>query len=164
MKLFFRFGLFSFALVSMIASTAFGKDLSSRLGVGIKNNTSFDLPSLAAVYYPSADIGITGGLGIDTQKDNSKMTLNVGVRRILFREDHSNFYFGGQAALINDEVAGDKQSGFELNALFGAEFFFTGLDSLGFSFEGGVGVASLEEVRFRTFADHPFRAGIIFYF
>lgn len=148
----------------MAAGSVSAKDLTSRLGVGIKNNTSFDLPSLGAVYYPSADLGLTGGVGIDTQKDESRFTLNAGLRRILFREDNMNFYFGGQAGLINYETVGKKESGFELNAFFGGEFFFTGLESLGFSFEGGVGVASLENVRLRTFADHPFRAGITFYF
>lgn len=147
-----------------LASPAHAKDLTHRLGVGVKNNTSFDMPSLAAVYYPNSDLGLTGGLGIDTQKNESRFALSAGLRRILFREDNLNFYFGGQAALINFETGAQKESGFELNALFGAEFFFTGLDSLGFSFEGGVGITSLDDTRFRTFADHPFRAGIIFYF
>ncbi|MNL42054.1 hypothetical protein D3C87_1644900 [compost metagenome] len=71
---------------------------------------------------------------------------------------------GGELGLVNYEDADDKKSGFELNALFGAEFFFQGLDSLAFTFEGGVGIISTDEVRFRTIADGPFRAGIIFYF
>ena len=49
-------------------------------------------------------------------------------------------------------------------ALFGTEFFFTGLDNLAFTFEGGIGVASVKDVRFRTIADDPFRAGLVFYF
>ncbi|MNL33652.1 hypothetical protein D3C87_1555770 [compost metagenome] len=75
-----------------------------------------------------------------------------------------NFYLGGSVGLVNYEVQGEKESGFELNALFGAEFFFTGLDSLAFTFEGGMGVISTDNVRFRTIADNPFLAGIIFYF
>lgn len=148
---------------------AHAKDLTSRLGVGIKNNTSRDLPALAAVYWPNADLAFTAGVGVDTQKDESALTVNGGIRRVLFREDNLNFYFGGQLGLVNYELATppsgtEKKSGFELSAVFGAEFFFTGLDSLAFTFEGGVGVASLKDVRFRTIADSPFRAGIIFYF
>lgn len=140
------------------------KDLRQRLGVGVKNNTSFDLPAIATVYYPSNEIGFTGGLGMDTKKDNSTFTLNAGVRRILFYEDHMNFYFGGQAGIVNFEANSEKESGWELNALFGAEFFFAGLENLGFTFEGGAGVVSMKNVRFRTIADHPLKAGIIFYF
>jgi len=155
----------SFLFVALFASqTLWAKDLTSRLGIGIKNNTSQDLPALAAVYHPNQDIAVTGGLGIDTQKDSSRFTFNGGIRKIIFRENQMNFYFGGQVGLVNYEAAGDKQSGFELNAIYGAEFFFTGLDSLAFSFEGGAGMVSLKDVRFRTIADHPLRAGLIFYF
>ncbi len=152
-------------LIAVVPSTLVqAKDLSNRLGIGIKNNNSIDLPALAAVYYPSADIGVTGSIGVDTQEDNSKFAANVGIRKILFREDHLNFYYGGQMGLLNYEESGNKESGFDANVVFGAEFFFAGLDSLGFSFEGGVAISSLDETRFRTVGDHPLKAGLIFYF
>lgn len=140
------------------------KELVNRLGVGVKKNASLDLPELAGVYYTARDIAISGGLGIDTQKDSSKFSFNAGVRRVVFKEDNMNFYMGGTLGVVNFETAGRKESGFELNALFGGEFFFTGLDSLAFTFEGGVGVLSADNVRFRTIANGPFNAGIIFYF
>ncbi len=154
----------SITIVLLGSSMAQSKELTNRLGIGFKNNTSMDLPALAAVYHASPDFAWTGGLGIDTQKDASKFTFNAGLRRHIFREDNLNFYFGGLLGLVNYETAGEKQSGFELNAVFGAEFFFSGLDSLAFTFEGGLGVASLKQVRFRTLGDPPFRAGMIFYF
>ncbi|MEK2645296.1 organic solvent tolerance protein [Bdellovibrio sp. BCCA] len=153
----------SLCLVALAGSVE-AKELSNRLGVGVKKNTSLDLPELAAVYHFAPDLSVTGGLGIDTQKDYSKFSFNAGVRRVVFKEDNMNFYMGGSVGLVNFETAGDKESGFELNALFGGEFFFTGLDSLAFTFEGGVGVISADNVRFRTIADGPFNAGIIFYF
>lgn len=140
------------------------KELVNRLGVGVKQNTSLNLPELAAVYHSAPDISVAGGLGIDTQKDYSKFAFNAGVRRVVFKEDNMNFYMGGSLGVVNFETAGKKESGFELNALFGAEFFLAGLDSLAFTFEGGVGVISADNVRFRTIADGPFNAGIIFYF
>jgi hypothetical protein len=157
------FGLFLSTLVGF-SPRAEAKDMRQRLGIGVKNNSSFDLPSLAAVYWAANEIAFTGGIGMDTQKDNSKLSLSAGVRRMIFFEDHLNFYFGGNLAMINYEVASDKQSGWELSALFGTEFFLPGLDNLGFTFEGGAGVISMREVRFRTVADNPLRAGIIFYF
>ena len=163
MGIFFRIFLFVFiAILPSILVQA--KDLSNRLGVGVKNNNSMELPAIAAVYYPNADIGLTGSIGVDTEEDNSKFAANVGIRKILFREDHLNFYYGGQAGLVNYEVLGNKESGFEMNVVFGAEFFLAGLDSLGFSFEGGVGLSSLDKTRFRTVGDHPLKAGLIFYF
>ncbi|MDG0818285.1 organic solvent tolerance protein [Bdellovibrio svalbardensis] len=144
------------------------KELTNRLGVGVKSHETLDLPELAVVYNPTRDIAVTGGLGIDTKKDASKFAANAGVRRIVFKEDNMNFYMGGTFGFVNYEVSGatstTKESGIELDAVFGGEFFLPGLDSLGFTFEGGAGVISTSNVRFRTIADSPLRAGIIFYF
>jgi hypothetical protein len=147
-----------------LSTSVFAKDLTNRLGVGIKNNSAASLPELGAVYHFAPDMSVVGGLGIDTQKDYSKFTFNAGIRRAIFKEEHMNFYMGGTLGLVNMETAGEKESGFELNALFGGEWFFTGLDSLAFTFEGGVGIVSMDNVRFRTIADGPFNAGIVFYF
>lgn len=153
-------------LVSILgtAFSAQAKELSSRLGVGIKESSSIGLPQLAASYYFAPDMSIAGGIGVDTEEDNSRFAFDVGIRRIVFKEDNMNFYLGGNVGLINVENNGNKDSGFALSALFGGEFFFTGLDSLAFTFEGGVGIVSMDNVRFRTIADNPFKAGIIFYF
>lgn len=152
-------------MVLCLGVSAQAKELTNRLGVGVKTNTSVDnLPSLAAAYYPNPDFGLTAALGIDTRKDNSKFGITGGVRRIIFRELNLNFYMGGKLGLINNEVAGSKESGFELAAVFGTEFFFPGIDSLGFSFEGGLGVISTGTTRFRTIAESPLQASMVFYF
>lgn len=153
-----------FVVVMGFVGTVQGKELTNRLGVGVKKHVSLDLPELVAVYHPTNEISFVGGLGIDTKKDESRFSFNAGVRRIVFKEDNMNFYMGGSVGLVNFETNAEKESGFELNALFGAEFFLTGLDSLAFTFEGGVGVISADNVRFRTIANGPFSAGIIFYF
>ena len=59
----------------------------------------------------------------------------------------------------------ENQSGFELMGFVGTEFFFSGLEGLGFTFEAGVGIRSDSNgTLFRTIGGHPFRGGIIFYF
>jgi hypothetical protein len=66
---------------------------------------------------------------------------------------------------LSVENAGSTESGFQLLAYGGAEFFFAGLENLGFSTEFGPSVTSLSsQVRFATFGDSPLRAGITFYF
>ncbi len=167
-----RWNVICVTLVSIFSLTtlpAQSKDLTHRLGVGYKNQFVYDLPSVAVQYYPAASTGISAALGVDTQTDNSKFGLMVKLHRIVFTEQQMNFYMGAGAGLISSEyiVAGDTKndSGFELNAFLGAEFFLPGLESLGFSFEAGVAVSSLAGgTRFRTLGDSPLRAGIIFYF
>jgi hypothetical protein len=157
----------------LLSSTALAKDLSNRLGVGYSDQfgVSGGLPSVAVRYYPSTDLAVGAALGVDTEKDAAKFGFAAKIMRIVFQEDNLNFYLGASAGLISrekrDEVTNvvNNDSGFDLSGFGGAEFFLPGLDSLSFSFEAGVGVASISsEVRFRTIGDSPLRAGIIFYF
>lgn len=156
-------------LVSILILTSvqsvLAKDLTHRLGVGIKNNTSQSIPSLAGVYYYDKDFAITGGVGLNTQKNYSTLQAHVGGRMMIYFENNLNFYGGGQVGIINaDSPATGQKSGIELMGVFGVEFFFTGLENLAFTAEGGVGLTTLNETTIRTTADDPVKAGIIFYF
>ena len=147
------------------ASTAHGVDLANRLGVGYSNQMSEDLPALTARYYPNSTTGMSLAVGVDTEKDNSRFGLLAKLYRVVFSEDNLNFYIGGGAGLLSIERGGENKSGFELMGVLGAEFFFAGLENLGFTFEAGVGVRSDSDgARFRTIGNHPLRGGIIFYF
>ncbi len=172
-----RFGLILLAV--LVSTSAFAKDLSNRLGVGYSDQFGVtssgggqgSLPSLALRYYPNSDLILGAAIGVDTEKDASKFGFAAKVARVIFQEDNLNFYLGASAGLISQETVNsvtgstDNDSGFDLAGFGGAEFFMPGLESLSFSFEMGVGVTSISsEVRFRTIGDHPFRAGIIFYF
>lgn len=149
------------------ANAGYAKDLANRLGVGFSNQFGLvdDLPSIAMRYYPNADYGLMGAIGVDTHKDNSRFGFMAKIFKIVFKEDNLNFYTGAGAGLVSREVSNKNDSGFDLSGFIGAEFFMPGLESLSFSFEAGVGITSVSsEVRFRTIGDSPLRAGIIFYF
>ncbi len=150
--------------IALFSSQLFAKDLYHRLGIGVKNNTVVDMPALAAAYYSTKDYAWTGGFGMDTQRDQSRLQIDVGLRKIIFKEEQLNFYFGGGLGLLNTQVNGAGTSGIEAKLVFGSEFFLTGLDSLSFLFEGGFGVTTNGDTRFRTIGDTPLRAGMLFYF
>ena len=152
-------------VLSFFTPNAQAKELANRLGVGYKNQFSFDMPAIALQYYPGSDLGLAAVVGVDTQQGASRFGAMLKLNRIIFSEDNLNFYMGIGAGLISQETAGVNSSGFQLMAYGGAEYFFSGLDNLGFSFEFGPSVTSLSsQVRFRTFGDSPLRAGITFYF
>lgn len=151
-------------LALTFSSMGFAKDLTNRLGVGYRDTLTTGRPALAVQYYPTREYGVIGAIGVDTQDQNSSSSFEGGVRRMIFREDNMNFFMGGTMAMISATTSGVSQSGYELGAHVGGEFFLTGLDSLGFNFQVGVSVASTNKVRFRTTADSPITAGIIFYF
>src|SRR5690348_17080373 len=93
--------LLCFLLTSLCSSFAHAKDLSSRLGIGYSDQFGLpgSLPSLAVRYYPNADYGLMGMIGVDTQKDNSRFGFGAKILKIVFREDNLNFYTGAGAAL-----------------------------------------------------------------
>lgn len=163
MKLFKK--ILAVTILLLFSSLVSAKEMPQRLGVGIKDNTSESLPSLAAIYHISGLTAVTGGIGVDTKKDYSKFQVNAGIRHVIFHENQLHYYAGGQLGLVTfEEPITGKENGFEANFLMGVEFFTTGLENVGFSFEGGLGLSSVKDTRIRTIADHPLRAGIIFYF
>jgi hypothetical protein len=166
MRLFFVLSSLMTVLVSsLIFQTAEAKDLSSRLGVGYRNSlVTMSLPSIAIFYYPSTDYSFLGSLGVDTEDNNSKFAFAGGFRRIIFREDNMNFFGGGHVAMVNQEIASQKDNGYELAAVVGGEFFLPGLESLGFNFETGMGITTVRKTRFRTIGDSFVNAGMVFYF
>jgi len=148
-----------------VSSVSFGKEMTHRLGVGIKDNTSESIPSLAVVYHAGPGMAFTGGFGIDTKKNYSTSQLNAGLRYVIFHEPNLHFFTGGQAALVTEENPVDgKNTGFDVQLILGTEFFFAQLENVGFTFEGGLGLSTIKDSRVRTIADHPLKAGIIFYF
>ncbi len=153
--------------VTLILSTsvASAKDMTHRLGLGFKNNTSVNIPSVALVYYAEKALAFTGSVGIDTQKNYANTQLSGGIRSVVYFENNLNFYVGGQVSLVNaEEPALGKANGLELSGVGGVEFYFTGLENLAFTAEAGVGLSTLRNTRIRTLADDPLRAGVIFYF
>ncbi|MBC7419571.1 MAG: organic solvent tolerance protein [Bdellovibrio sp.] len=153
------------AILLVFSEGVLAKDLHERLGLGFKNNTALSLPSIAVVYYAVKDFAFTGGAGINTEKDYSAYQVHAGMRKIIFMENNLNFYTGAQLGLSSFETpTSGRNSGVEILAVLGAEFFLSGLENLAFTFESGVGISSVKDTRFRTVGDDPFRAGVIFYF
>lgn len=163
----FRICFLSFLIVETLtfSSRTEAKDLSNRLGMGYKNQSSVELPSIAVQYWPGPDLGFSGSIGIDTQSSSSKFGAMLKLYRVVFPEDNLNFYVGAGAGLLSTETSGQNQSGFELMGFAGVEFFLPGLENVGFSFEAGTAITSISSgTRFRTFGDSPLRAGATFYF
>lgn len=147
----------------LLGLQAEAKDLTNRLGVGVKQSDS-TASKLVVHYFPTALYTWVGGLALDTKEQNSYSELSVDLRRQIFFEDNLNFFAGGGIALISDETSGSAESGFALTGLAGVEFFFQGLENLGFQAEFGVQVRSVGSSRFRTVGGNFVRSGVVFYF
>lgn len=163
---------FSFIAVILITQSVMAVDLTNRLGLGFSQQMgSVDMPMITAHYYPNARFAISGALGIDTKRDESQFGALLKIRRIVFTENQLNFYMGASGGFSSHEEFStasnqvENRSNTEISGLLGAEFFFSGLDSLSFMFETGIGIITGDGgTRFRTIGNHPFAAGIVFYF
>ncbi|MFK8139088.1 MAG: organic solvent tolerance protein [Bdellovibrionales bacterium] len=158
--------------LQLLVAPIFAKDLTNRLGIGYSDQFAVtsstgtsSLPSVMVMYYPDSATGMSAALGVNTKEDNSKFGLSFKYYKIIFPEDNMHFYMGGTLALLSDETSGNSSSGFELGGFVGGEYFFQGLESLGFRFEAGLGIVSVDDgVTFRTIGDSPLKAGMVFYF
>ena len=123
------------------------------------------MPSISVRYYPNQQYGIQGSVGVDTEQGRTALEFRRKFIKIVFREDNMNFYVAAGGGLVSRAVNGSTSSGIDAAGVFGGEFFLPGLESLGFSFEAGVGVTSVSSnMRFRTIGDSPLHAGMFFYF
>jgi hypothetical protein len=174
MKSLFVASIFSVIFIQSVSQANPGlKDMSNRLGVGYSDSFSVALPSVAVKYYPNNDWALSLALGIDTNTlntgGNSDFGLGGRFYKTIFTETMLNFFMGAGAAIISQGPAsggtGTSSSGFELSGYGGCEFFFPGLENIGFNFLFGVGVTSISSgVRFRTIGESPLHAGMYFYF
>jgi hypothetical protein len=158
------------ATILSTGASAHAVDLTNRLGLGFSQQMgAVDIPMITAHYYPNQRFAISGAIGIDTKRDDSKFGALMKVRRMVFMENQMNFYMGAATGFSTHEeleaTGYEDKSNFEFSAILGGEFFLTGLDSLAFTFETGIGIITGDGgSRFRTIGDDLFSAGIIFYF
>lgn len=128
-----------FALCAITPTESQARSLAKRLGVGFVSQVAASadrtLPMLDAKYYFSRKWAASLGIGFDTRTDGSEVAIGAKLFRNVFMnsEQNMNFYFGTGLAMLAKN--GTKM---QIQFFLGGEFFFQGLPSLGFSFEGGV--------------------------
>jgi hypothetical protein len=140
------------------------KNLTGRLGLGFTSQmattTLGNLPALSAKYFIRKNFATSLQLGFDSRSPNSAVGLGVKAFRNVFLESNTIFYIGAGGAFVSNQ--GTKLQG---SLFLGAEFFFSQVPSLGFSFEAGVrGDNSTGSFTIRTIGDNFLSAGTHFYF
>ena len=79
-------------------------------------------------------------------------------------ESFMNFYIGLGAFYITDQKSGTSKDGFEFDLFLGSEFFIKDLPNLGFSFEFGGNLDTLDDIQIQTYGATFLSAGIHYYF
>ena len=140
------------------------KELRGRLGVGATGQLRNGISAASVKIQRSNTFAIGAVVGAKFSDSDSGYGVGVKVYRIVFDEPQLNFYVSAMAALLNNEVAGTSYGGFQLDGTFGSEFHFTGMESIGFSFEFGISANKIQEnFTLESVGDHFVTAAIHFY-
>lgn len=136
---------------------------TNRLGVGMTNQLKNDFPALSFKMQKSRSFAYGGMAGVSTSDNDGGYGVGLKLYRNVFDEPQLNFYFAGMGALLANKIDGKTHSGFQFDLSFGSEFHFSGLNSIGFSFEFGVSANKKKDFVFETLGNHFVVSGIHFY-
>jgi len=158
---------FTLLVAVMVVSLprAEARDLTGRLGLGY--NSEFanythtnGVPGISLKYGLSRDLAVEGVIGVDTVSPTNDV-FGLKLFKNIFYETNLNFYFFAGGGI----VAGDSKTGAEVLSGFGVEWFFPGLESLGFSMDVGGELDNLSgNFGLKTLGVSFLNAGIHFYF
>jgi hypothetical protein len=158
---------FIFFLTLFFISPSFSADLRGRLGIGATNQLANELPAISFKIQTSKTMGLGGLFGLKSDENQSLYGAGVKFYRIIFDEPQLNFYFAGLFAMqnfVNNQ--NNTESGYQADGTLGTEFHFSGLESLGFSFEFGISARNTDPEAgqsIETLGDHLIKAGVHFY-
>ncbi len=151
-------------LIGLVVSLkAQSMDQIGRLGVGMTQALKNDMPALSFKLQRSPAFAMGGLLGMSTSDDDGGYGAGLKLYRIFFDEPQLNFYGAAMGALIKEKTLTRTRSGFQFDFTLGSEFAFSGLQSLGFSFEFGLSLNKLDDFVVETVGYHFVVAAIHFY-
>ena len=142
---------------------AFSTERIGRLGVGMTNQLKNDVTALSFKIQRSKSFAIGGIVGYDSNDTNGGHGFGLKLYRNFFEEPLLNFYGSFTAAIINQKTQTTDQSGFQFDITMGSEFSFSGLQSLGFSFEFGASLNKLDDFVVQTTGSQFIVTAIHFY-
>ena len=155
--------ILTFTMFFVYGSYSYAGNYQSRIGLGMSNQLNNNVASISLKLQRSRALAVGCLIGANTDENNGGYGAGVKAYRIIFDEPQLNFYAAGLAALISSKTDGESESGFQFDFTLGSEFSFSGITSLGFSFEFGVSLTKLEDFVIKTVGQNFITAAIHFY-
>jgi hypothetical protein len=152
----------------LISTNLFAADLRGRMGVGASNQLANDIPALSLKIQQDRTFALGGVLGFKSDQDNTLYGAGLKFYRIIFDEPQLNFYISGLFASLSylDEEKDKVKSGYQFDGTMGSEFHFSGLESIGLSFEFGISARNADAkdgATIQTLGDQFLKAAVHFY-
>ncbi|MBD64235.1 MAG: hypothetical protein CME62_03455 [Halobacteriovoraceae bacterium] len=137
-----------------------------RLGVGMSDHLITDMKTLSLKLRRNRSSALGGNFGIDSSSEGSFYALGIKYYKLIYEEPQLNFYstFAGNIFTYENEEEDSTEQGYQVDGMFGTEFSFQGLDSIGFSFEFGVSFYDYnDETHITTNGNNMIRSAVHFY-
>ncbi|MDO9182909.1 MAG: hypothetical protein Q7U04_10905 [Bacteriovorax sp.] len=155
--------VFSLLFLMLSASQSFAFDKMNRLGLGMSNQLHNDFPALSFKIQKNRSSAFGGMAGLSTSESSGGYGVGLKFFHNIFDEPQLNFYMAGMGAILSNKVNNTSYSGFQFDLSLGSEFHFTGLNSIGLSFEFGVSAFKKKEFVFQTLGNNFIVSAIHFY-
>lgn len=146
MKKTFKFKLC--ILLFLVNSSAQAAAQIGRLGIGFTNHLVTNQEMISLKIQRNRSTALGGHFGLDSNSDTTTYALGVKLYKLIYEEPQLNFYSSFAATMFSFPDEEDKskaKSGYQMDGNFGTEFHFQGLESVGFSFEFGLGLNSYND-------------------
>mgnify|MGYP000356727625 CR=1 FL=1 len=148
----------------LLSLSTYAIDRTGRLGLGMSNQLKNDIPAISFKIQKSKGTAFGAMIGADTDEKDGGWGAGFKVYRNIFDEPQLNFYGALMVGVINQKLGvGESNTGFQADATLGSEFSFTGLSSIGLSFEFGVSFNKMDDFRVQTVGDSFIVAAAHFY-
>lgn len=152
--------------VTLTNSPSHAMTLLGRLGIGMSSQLVTGMETLSFKLQRNRSSAVGGILGLNSNSDATNYAIGGKYYRIIYDEPQLNFYTSASLATFSyqDSTSNETKNGHQIEAGFGTEFSFQGLESIGFSFEFGAGYSYYnEESIFKTIGHDMITSAIHFY-
>lgn len=140
--------------------------LVGRLGIGMSNQLESEMQLISFKLQRNRSSALGGVFGIDSSTEGFNYAVGLKMYKYIYEEPQLNFYsaLAGNLFTYEDQTTGNTDQGYQVDGTFGAEFSFQGLESVGFSFEFGVGLSKNQgKTHFKTIGHNILLSAVHFY-
>lgn len=136
-----------------------------RLGIGMTDHIVSGMEAISMKLQRNRSTALGGHFGLDSSSDGVLYAMGLKTYRYIYEEPQLNFYSALGVGIFSYKNTSDNiEQGFQIDGTFGTEFSFQGLESVGFSFEFGVGLHQYnQQTQFKTVGYNALISAVHFY-
>ena len=157
--------IYTLALTMFLIPSANAASLMGRLGIGMSEYLPSGMQTLSLKLQRNRSVALGGMFGLDSSNSGANYALGVKMYRLIYEEPQLNFFSAVSGTYYTyQDSTNTTAAGYLVDGTFGSEFSFQGLESIGFSFEFGIGMYTYDnETHIATTGYNMIKSAVHFY-